>query len=137
MRQLFLFGIVGTIGFIVDAGVLQIGLAIGLGFYAGRVVSYLCAATVTWALNRRWAFKAAAGQNKKKEWGRFLAFNLAGGAVNYAAYAITLHIWPLAVAYPVLAVAVGSIAGLFVNFAVNKYFVFKPRHLSSDAVRNK
>lgn len=123
-RQLFAFAAVGTIGFIVDAGVLYAGLAVGLGYYAGRVVSYLCAATVTWALNRRFTFQTTQTASKK-EWGKFVLLNLAGFAVNYGAYAACLQASPLFTTHPVLAVAVGSVAGLFVNFAVNKYLVFK------------
>lgn len=127
IRQLFFFGIVGVIGFIVDAGVLQAGLYLGLGFYGGRVISYICAATATWALNRRWTFKATSTSNVRNEWGRFLLFNLGGFAVNYGAYVACLHLVPLTQQYPVLAVGAGSIAGLFVNFTLNKYFVFNAR----------
>ena len=106
--------------------------ALWLGFdkYAGRVISYLCAATVTWALNRRWTFAASQGADRKKEWRRFVAFNLAGFAVNYGAYALALAALPIPPAYeglrPLLCVGVGSLAGLLVNFAVNKLFVFRP-----------
>lgn len=125
IRQLFIFGLVGTVGFVVDAGVLYGALALGLGYYGGRVISYLCAATVTWYLNRRFTFKATEAANKKKEWVRFLFLNLGGFAVNYGTYAFCIASFPLAQAYPVLAVAAGSIAGLFVNFGINKYLVFK------------
>lgn len=124
IKQFILFGIVGTIGFVVDAGILYAGLWAGLGYYFGRVVSYLCAATVTWALNRRFTFKSA-NDNKRGEWVKFVALNLAGFTVNYGTYAACLALDPLFVQHPVLAVAAGSIAGLFVNFAVNKYLVFK------------
>lgn len=124
LRQFIIFGIVGTVGFVVDAGVLYAGLAAGLGYYGGRIVSYLCAATVTWALNRRFTFKTTATASKR-EWGKFVLLNLSGFAVNYGTYAACLEAHPLFTSYPVLAVAVGSVAGLFVNFGVNKYLVFR------------
>ena len=47
-RRFFGFAVVGTIGFVVDAGVLALLLATGLaGFHAGRCVSFLVAASVT------------------------------------------------------------------------------------------
>ena len=124
-RQLFLFALVGAIGFVVDAGVLYAGLYAGLGYYGGRVLSYLCAASVTWALNRRWTFKTGASADHKKEWGRFVLFNLGGFAVNYGTYVACLAALPVTQQYPVLAVGAGSAAGLLVNFTINKYLVFK------------
>ncbi|MGH8576331.1 MAG: GtrA family protein, partial [Gammaproteobacteria bacterium] len=45
------FGLVGTAGFVVDAAALTAAMAwLGLGPYGGRVVSYLAAATFTWAM---------------------------------------------------------------------------------------
>lgn len=124
LQQFIAFSIVGTIGFVVDTGVLYGALALGFGYYYGRVVSYLCAATVTWLLNRRFTFKST-GQNKRREWARFVVLNLAGFAVNYGVYAACLAADPIFIAHPVLAVAAGSIAGLFVNFTINKYLVFR------------
>ncbi len=46
------FGAVGTAAFVVDTTVLYLALWAGLGLYAGRVVSYLAAATFTWYGNR-------------------------------------------------------------------------------------
>jgi len=124
LTQFIRFGIVGAVGFVVDSAVLYAGLAIGLGYYGGRVVSYLCAASTTWALNRRYTFQSA-NDNKKREWGRFVLLNLGGFAVNYGTYALCLQAHPIFTAHPVLAVAAGSITGLGVNFAINKYLVFK------------
>lgn len=130
LTQLFLFGIVGAIGFVVDAGILYAGLYIGLGYYIGRILSYICAATTTWFLNRRWTFKAAANDNKKAEWLRFVVLNLGGFVVNYGTYLLALHIMPQdsmpQSLIPLAAVAAGSLAGLFVNFGINKYLVFRP-----------
>ena len=130
LRQLILFTIVGAIGFVADAGTLYVALWLGLGKYGGRVVSYLVAATVTWALNRRWTFAASRSADQKREWRRFVAFNLAGFVVNYGAYALALTALPMPTAYeslrPLLCVATGSAAGLVVNFAVNKWLVFRP-----------
>jgi putative flippase GtrA len=38
IRQMFSFGLVGVLGFVVDAGVLYAALYCGLGLYAGRAV---------------------------------------------------------------------------------------------------
>ena len=49
--QFLRFGVVGTLGFLVDTAVLYLGLALGLGLYLGRAISYLAAASANWALN--------------------------------------------------------------------------------------
>ena len=51
--QFFRFCLVGGVGFVVDAGSLWLLIDFGsMGLLSGRVVSYLIAATVTWALHR-------------------------------------------------------------------------------------
>lgn len=125
ITQFLRFGVVGTAGFVMDAAVLLGMLALGTGPYAGRVVSYLAAASLTFALNRAWTFRAAARAPVARQWGRFVALNLLGFAANYGTYAALLAASPLVAAQPVLGVAAGSIAGMFINFAVSRRFVFK------------
>ncbi len=122
-RQFLRFGIVGTIGFVVDASVLTIVLATtGLGFYWGRVVSFLVAATATWALNRRFTFQDRSGR-RVRQWGRFVLVNISGGAVNYATYSALIAASATFRSWPVLAVAAGALMGMFVNFAASKRVV--------------
>ena len=121
------FAAIGSAAFVVDSAVLYGGLALGLGLYWGRAVSYLVAATFTWYGNRRITFATHAhgASAVAAEWIRFLSANLVGGAVNYATYAGLVSLLPLVRAYPVLGVAAGSIAGLGVNFTLSKFLVFR------------
>jgi putative flippase GtrA len=123
--QFLRFGVVGTAGFLVDTAVLYAMLALGLGPYGGRVVSYLAAASATFALNRAWTFRAAARAPVARQWSAFVLLNLLGFAVNYGTYAVLLAGSATVAAYPVLGVAAGSIAGMFINFAVSRRFVFR------------
>jgi hypothetical protein len=79
LGQFLRFGLVGTAGFMVDAAALTAAMALGLGPYGGRVVSYLAAATFTWAMNRRFTFADADPRRGTAQWGRFVAANGAGG----------------------------------------------------------
>ena len=125
-RQFLSFAVVGIVGFVVDASVLYLALhTLTAGLYGGRVLSYFAAATTTWALNRRYTFRAQKTQNRISEWGRFLAANAVGGVVNYTTYAILVTWAATAAAHPVLGVAAGSIAGLAVNFLLSRHIVFK------------
>jgi putative flippase GtrA len=126
MRQFLSFAAVGTVGFLVDAGVLYLAMhLLGAGLYAGRLLSYLAAATATWALNRRYTFHARRSAARGAEWARFLAANAAGGIVNYTAYALLVSTSPLAASHPVLGVAAGSLSGLLVNFTLSRLVVFR------------
>ncbi len=127
LRQFITFGIVGAAGFLVDAGVLQCALILGLGLYAGRIVSYLAAATATWILNRRYTFKGSSGGGAFSEWARFVVSQLSGAAVNLSVYGVLVYFSPLAAKWPVIGVAAGSMAGLLINFIAARAYAFKHR----------
>jgi putative flippase GtrA len=123
--QFLRFSAVGVVAFVIDAGTLQTALWLGLDPYSGRVVSYLFAATSAWAMNRRYTFRVGSDEGLVREWLAYLGTNAFGGLVNYGTYVVALWASDLARAWPVLAVGAGSVAGLFFNFAVNKYYVFR------------
>jgi putative flippase GtrA len=128
--QFLRFAVIGTAAFVVDASTLYAALWFGLGLYAGRVVSYLVAATFTWYGNRRITFVRSHAEGvgpAAAEWLKFLVANLGGGAVNYAIYAALIASFAMVRAYPVLGVAAGSLAGLVVNFTLSKFVVFRAR----------
>lgn len=132
VRQFFAFGAIGVVGFAVDAGVLYLLLHLTpAGFYIGRFVSFLCAATVTWYLNRTFTFADAVRQGGlDAEWLRFLGANSIGGFVNVGVY--SLLVWKSAffAAYPILAVAAGSLSGLTVNFTLTRAYVFRTERIA-------
>ncbi len=128
LAQEFLrFGVVGTIGFVVDTAVLYGAIALGSGLYLGRALSYVTAATATWALNRAWTFRGRGEGSAQRQWALFLLVNLSGFVLNYGTYAALVTFVPLVAAHPVLGVAAGSIAGMFTNFALSRQIVFRAK----------
>lgn len=125
--QFLRFAAVGAAGFLVDAGALWLAMRAGAGPLAGRALSYLAAATFTWALNRRVTFRDAGAEagGALAQWARFLAVNAVGGAVNYAVFAALVLAGGAFAAHPTLAVAAGSASGLVFNFAFSKRLVFR------------
>ena len=122
------FGLVGCAGFCVDAGVLYLAIyGLQLNYYSGRVISYGLAATSTWYLNRRFTFGDSRNDNRFREWARFVMLNLVGGGLNYAIYAVYVRTHAGAAAAPAIGVALGSIAGMCVNFSLSKWLVFTGR----------
>jgi putative flippase GtrA len=125
-REFLLFAAVGAAGFVVDVAVLYLA-APWLGWYGARVVSFLAAATATWALNRRYTFAARpSGRSLVREYLGYLVTMLGGAAVNYATYVGVLRAFEGAWV-PALGVAAGSCAGLAVNFVAARHLVFKAR----------
>ena len=126
LAQEFLrFGVVGTIGFLVDSGVLYGAIALGAGLYLGRAISYLAAASATWALNRAWTFRGRGSGPVHQQWALFVAVNLVGFVLNYGTYALLVATVPVVAAHPILGVAAGSIAGMFANFFLSRAVVFR------------
>jgi putative flippase GtrA len=129
MSELFRFGVVGVVGFVVDAGVLQLGLQLGAGPWLGRVFSYLAAATVTFSLNRIWTFRMADRSRPfARDWSVFLLVNLVGFVCNYGTYAVLIAGVPSVREMPVLGVAAGSLAGMAGNFLLSRRYVFRRRY---------
>ena len=122
------FALVGCVGFCVDAAVLYAAMyGLGAGPYLGRVISYICAATSTWFLNRHFTFTDSRGERLFGEWLRFAAFNSSGGLVNYGVYALCLRLLGQGQPVPLLGVAAGSLAGLVVNYTASRHLVFTRR----------
>lgn len=132
--QTWRFVIVGTIGFIVDAGLLVVLMATaGLGHYAGRVLSFLVAVCVTWWLNRTFTFRAAALSGARhraslvKELSSYVLFQSVGITINFAVYSLLIERYAFFFENPALAVAAGSLVAMFFNFATARWIVFRSR----------
>lgn len=129
-REALRFAAAGVAGLVADVALLYVALALGLGFYAGRVVSFLGAVWVTWQINRRYTFHGERSGSVWLEWWRYLLAMAGGGVLNYAVYSLVVWLlrgWPPLppVLLPMLAVGSGSLAGMVLNFASAKFFVFQ------------
>ena len=123
------FAVIGALGMPVDAGVLWLMThRAGLDPYSGRVVSWLCAATFTWAGNRYFTFRGRRARGisgAAGEWLRFLAANAVGGLVNVGLYSTLVRFAPPPLNNLYAALIVGVLAGLIFNFTLSKKMVFK------------
>lgn len=119
------FAAAGILGLVVDVAVLYGAIALGLGWFSGRAISFLAAVWSTWQFNRRFTFARSEQLGIWEEWWRYLSAMLVGGVVNYAAYSAVVLALPGVPLLPMVAVAIGSLSGLAVNFVSAKYFVFR------------
>lgn len=122
--QFLKFGVVGVFGFGADTAIVY-SLRGLLGLYLAGIVSYLVVASANWALHRVWTFRGRGNGPRHRQWAKFLAANLLGFALNRGTYAILIATVPLARAQPVIAVAAGAVAGMFLNFTMARQVVFR------------
>jgi putative flippase GtrA len=122
--QFLMFGTVGTLGFLVDTATVY-ALRRSLGLYGAGMTAYVVAATVTWILNRVWTFRGLGSGPVHRQWARFLVVNLGGFVLNRGTYALLVTFVALCAQQPVFATAAGAIAGMFVNFTLNRTMVFR------------
>jgi putative flippase GtrA len=122
------FCVVGGVGFVVDAGVLQILFWLGIDPMWGRGVSFPTAVATTWYLNRRFTFgnRPPSGAARTK----YFVGQVIGALINLAAFTLALRVIPALRALPVIALGVGTVPALCFNFAWSHWVVF-PRHQPS------
>jgi putative flippase GtrA len=97
--------------------------AAGLSPLAGRLLSFVIAATVTWKANRHFTFSASQ-ENPGRQWIRYLITTAIGGAINIGVYRVWLMFSGHDNLQLFLAVVAGSAVALFFNFVLFKYIVF-------------
>jgi putative flippase GtrA len=123
--QLFRFGIVGIIGFCVDGGLLFVIMTFYNEPYFIRLISFPAAVTVTWYLNRNWTFTSSSSREiPQKEYQRYLMVQIVGAMTNYLFFLVTLKFIEQTPLGALFALAIGSLAGLLVNFLGAHHFVF-------------
>jgi len=119
------FVVVGGIGFVVDALILSTLIhGFDVGPLIARVFSFSGAVTVTWLLNRIWTFSRTMTAHKGSEYTRYIIVQTCGWMINFSVYAICIATSAIMLAYPVLALAVGSIVAATFNFLGARHFVF-------------
>lgn len=123
LRQIWRFGLVGVVGYLVNAGLVE-AFVLNMGPVRAQSLAFPAAVSVTWWLNRRFTF-GASGHAPHHEWLRYVLANALGWMVNNGAYLWMIFSVSLAYQHPAIAVAVGSLAGMILNFSTSRLLVFK------------
>ncbi len=124
LAQFLRFGTVGTFGFLVDTATVYASRGT-LGLYGAGLLAFFVAASANWALNRVWTFRGLSTGAVHRQWAKFLAANSLGFVLNRGAYFTLVTVSVLCAANPVIAVAAGSITGMFANFTLSRRLVFR------------
>lgn len=125
IQQFMRFLVVGTLGFLTEALILtaMTHTILPSPFFA-RIPSFCIAVIVTWVLNSHFTFQNH-NKSAKQTFPRYISGNIVGLGINILTYTLAISLIPLCHEYPVLALACGSIAGLFFNFTASKFLIFK------------
>jgi putative flippase GtrA len=119
------FALAGLMGFVVDAGVLHLGLSSGLGSAAARAISILSAMQLTFLINGLLIFKCVTRRNFAGHWA---AYMVASGFGNFCSYMIfitltSLHGSLLSKAW--IAFPASTFAAYLINFTGARLLVFR------------
>jgi putative flippase GtrA len=116
--------VVGTVGFVVDGGLLWSLVKLGYDPFWVRCVSFPVAVLCTWWLNRVWTFSAAQDTRAVRQARNYFLVQIVGAASNFLVYsAVLLFVEPTA-GNALIAFAFGSAVGLVFNYTLSKFFVF-------------
>lgn len=129
--KILIFGMVGTVGFVVDAVLLTVlTVKLGLDVLPSRAVSFSCATFVTWLLNRTLTFSRQASREpraRKKEYFLYITVQMIGAALNFVIFLALIEWNPVLRQMPVIPLAGGAVVALAFNFTMSRKFVFVNR----------
>jgi putative flippase GtrA len=136
LQQFVRFAFIGALGFVVDLGVLYGAIALGAGYLFGRGLSFTAAVFFTWQCNRRFTFRSGPESYWIEGTRYFLAMAL-GGVTNLAVYGSIVTFFPKNPWLPFYGVALGSIAGMVINFVGAKFWVFGAKRAAHERCRER
>ena len=121
------FGMVGSTGVIVDlAFYLSVQAIFLVDHKVARAISFVGAASWNWALNRLITFTHREKMSKAIQWPAFLMTSSMGFAVNWGTYVTLTSYVPFFDEHKIMALLIGVLMGMGLNFMMARLFVFRP-----------
>jgi putative flippase GtrA len=120
------FGAVGAVGFAVDAGLLVTFVTLAdVAPTPARILSFLLAATVTFAFNQRFTFQLGGGFSIGR-WAAYVMTTATGACINIGIYRLWIAYVDTSPLQLVIGTAVGSLAAMSINYLASSALVFRP-----------
>lgn len=125
MKQFIKFGVVGGIGFIVDASILLFLVNILIFDIAfSRACSFSCAVFVTWLINRKFTFEQSSKYSKSKEYFIYFFIQIFGALINFIIFILLVNNIEFMKKILIIPLFIGSIFSLIFNFFCIKRGVY-------------
>jgi len=135
------FGMVGSTGVVVDLAIyLTLQSLFGIDHRVARAYSFIAAASWNWALNRLITFTYRQKMSKLIQLPAFLVTSSMGFSVNWGSYTVLTGYVPFFNAHRIIALLIGVLLGMGLNFMAARAFVFRPyekRIASEDEVARR
>ena len=126
LAQLTRFVAVGAVSALVDLGVYQLLLHLGLWVHAAKAISFILGTTTAYLLNRRFTFTAAPGGRSR--FAGFVALYATTFAINVGMNALALAVLPPTVpARYTVAWVIAQGTATAINFVMLRTVVFRAR----------
>ncbi len=126
LAELGQFAVVGGLGVLVDVAMYYgFQFLIGLSHLPARALSFICAATHNWFLNRRYTFVYGRERALATQWASYVAVMLVGLVVNVGTYALLTTKVAAFSRRRLLALLIGIGLGTASNFAAARAWVFR------------
>ena len=118
ITQFLKFSGIGTLGFLTDSGVFYICNLL-LGNFYSRLISFFIAVVFTYIFNKRVTFNIEKSECFWKEFPAYFCSMIAGGLVNLLMFFILVYFYNFFSERQLLAIAIGSLSGLSINFLLS------------------
>ena len=127
LSEFFQFAFVGATGFVIDLSLyLAFQYLFGIQHVFARGLSFWGAASWNWAWNRLLTFSNRKKTRKRIQWPAFVLTSLVGFAFNWGTYVILTTYVPYFQEHRIIALIVGVLIGLGLNFTFARLLVFRP-----------
>ena len=125
VAQLARFVAVGAVSALVDYGVYQLLLHLGLWVHSAKAISFILGTTTAYLLNRRFTFTAASGGRRR--FAGFVVLYATTFAINIGVNALALALLPAVPARYTVAWVIAQGTATAINFVMLRTVVFRSR----------
>lgn len=125
-RKILCFGVVGSIGFLVDAGILTVASTyFDLSLFISRLVSFSIAVTVTWYLNRKFTFANLGDRGVVNEWVFYSILNGIGALINLSIFMWLVIQYDYLHEHLIVSLAIATVFSMAFNFLASHFVIFQ------------